>query len=52
MNKKTLTVCGGDTLSHDYEAPAMEIVLVNAEFGVDVSNDSQTEDYDNGVFEW
>ncbi len=51
MNKQTFIVGGG---SHNlYEAPEMEIVAVNAEFGMEASSDpTQTEDYDNGIFEW
>lgn len=51
MNKQTFIVGGG---SHNlYEAPEMEIVAVDAEFGMEASSDpTQTEDYENGIFEW
>ena len=50
MNKQTFIVEKSHNL---YEAPEMEIVAVNAEFGMEASSDpTQTEDYDNGIFEW
>lgn len=51
MDKQTFIVGGGSR--NLYEAPEMEIVAVNAEFGMEASFDpSQTEDYNNGIFEW
>lgn len=51
MNKQTLTLQGVE-LFGGYEAPELEIVAVKAECGFEASDTSQTEDYDDGVFEW
>lgn len=51
MNKQTLTLQGVE-LFGGYEAPELEIVAVKAECGFEASDTSQTEDYEDGVFEW
>lgn len=51
MNKQPFIV---EMESHNlYEAPEIEIVAVNAELGMEVSSaTTNTEDYENGTFEW
>ncbi len=41
-----------DSLFGGYEAPDMEVVAVKAECGMEASNTSSTEDYEDGIFEW